>query len=50
MVPKNTVPISDPNTAQTLLKLLDTLEEHDDVQQVYANFDIPENIIESFSK
>ncbi len=32
--------------AGTLLRLLDTLEEHDDVSEVHANFDIPEDVLE----
>ncbi len=50
MVPKTTVPVQDESTASTLLKLMETLEEHDDVQQVYANFDIPESIMENLNK
>lgn len=50
MVPKTLVPISDEGTAQSLLKLLEALEDLDDVQQVYANFDIPENIMESLNQ
>jgi len=50
MVPKNTVPVTDQSTAQSLLKLMEALDDHDDVQQVYANFDIPEDVMESLSK
>jgi transcriptional/translational regulatory protein YebC/TACO1 len=50
MVPKTTVPIQDKSTVETLLKLLDALEDHDDVQQVYANFDIPESLMDNLSK
>ncbi|MCX7661981.1 MAG: YebC/PmpR family DNA-binding transcriptional regulator, partial [Candidatus Omnitrophica bacterium] len=32
-----------------LLSLIDALEEHDDVQQVYANFDIPDEILEEMT-
>jgi YebC/PmpR family DNA-binding regulatory protein len=39
MVPENTVPISG-HTAEQVLKLLEALEDHDDVQSVSANFDI----------
>lgn len=46
MVPKTTVPVTNSNEASKLLKLLDTLEEHEDVQNVYANFDIPDEIFE----
>jgi YebC/PmpR family DNA-binding regulatory protein len=41
MVPQNTVKVSGKEAEQTL-KLLEALEEHDDVQNVYANFDIDE--------
>jgi YebC/PmpR family DNA-binding regulatory protein len=47
MFPQTTVRIEDPKTAQQLLRLMDTLEDHDDVQHVYANFDIPDQILES---
>ena len=40
--PQNSVPISG-EAAGTLLKLIETLDEHDDVQHVYANFDISED-------
>lgn len=49
LIPKNTVKIEG-KEAEQLLKLLDELEEHDDVQNVYANFDIPDEIIEKVSK
>ncbi len=45
MVPQVTVPLSDPETVEKVLKLVDALEDHDDVQHVYANFDIPEEIL-----
>ncbi|AFV12012.1 sequence-specific DNA-binding regulatory protein [Thermacetogenium phaeum DSM 12270] len=45
MVPNSTVPVTDRNTAEKVLNLLDALEEHDDVQRVYANFDIPDEIM-----
>ena len=35
------------STARKLLRLMDALEENDDVQDVYANFDIPEGILEA---
>ncbi len=46
MIPQNTMIIDDVDTAKKVLKLMDLLEDHDDVQAVYANFDIPENIME----
>lgn len=45
MVPKNTVEITGED-AQKMLKLMDALEEHDNVSNVYANFDIPESEME----
>ena len=46
LIPKNYVRVEG-KEAEQLLKLLDELEEHDDVQNVYANFDIPEEIMQS---
>lgn len=40
--PKNTVPVDD-NTARSILKLIDVLEDDDDVQSVVANYELPEN-------
>ena len=45
MVPSSTIKLAG-NEAKQLLGLIDALEEHDDVQQVYANFDIPDEILE----
>ncbi|MCU4138198.1 MAG: YebC/PmpR family DNA-binding transcriptional regulator [Thermodesulfobacteriota bacterium] len=50
MVPKTTVPVEDEATANSILKFMEALEELDDVQQVYANFDIPEKIMENLNK
>jgi len=46
MVPKNTVDVTEEKPARSLLKLLENLEDHDDVQKVHANFDIPDEIME----
>jgi YebC/PmpR family DNA-binding regulatory protein len=45
MVPSSTVKVSG-NDARNLLAMIEALEDHDDVQQVYANFDIPDEILE----
>ena len=45
MEPKSTVDVEE-GAAGTLLRLLDALEEHDDVNEVHANFDIPEEVLE----
>jgi YebC/PmpR family DNA-binding regulatory protein len=47
MVPKTTVEVADETTAKKVLRLIDQLEENDDVQDVYANFDIPEQVLEA---
>ncbi|MBQ6842051.1 MAG: YebC/PmpR family DNA-binding transcriptional regulator, partial [Firmicutes bacterium] len=46
MKPDNTVEITDVETAAKLMKLIDALEDNDDVQAVYANYDIPDHIME----
>jgi YebC/PmpR family DNA-binding regulatory protein len=45
MVPSNAIPISDIEAAKKVLSLMEDFEDHDDVQNVYANFDIPEEIL-----
>jgi len=47
MVPKNTILVEDPEKARKILRLMDLLEEHDDSQNVYGNFDIPDEIMEN---
>jgi YebC/PmpR family DNA-binding regulatory protein len=47
MLPSQTVPLSDEQSAKQVLRLVDTLEEHDDVQAVHANFDIPDDVLQS---
>lgn len=48
MEPKSTVEVKG-SEAEWLLKLVDTLEEHDDVNAVHANFDVPAEIIEKLA-
>jgi len=45
--PKTTVPITEEQQAQRVLKLVEVLEDHDDVNNVFANFDIPERLLEA---
>ncbi|MBD3384387.1 YebC/PmpR family DNA-binding transcriptional regulator [candidate division KSB1 bacterium] len=49
MEPSNTVKLEGKN-AEHILKLMDALEEHDDVQNLYSNFDIDESILEQMSE
>ena len=46
MLPTSTIKVTDKATANSILVLMDALEEHEDVQHVYANFDIPDELIE----
>lgn len=47
MMPSSTVAITDEGTARKLVRLVEGLEDSDDVQDVYANFDIPEEVLEA---
>lgn len=47
--PNTTVQVQDLETARKVLKLLDALEELDDVKEVVANFDIPQELMEKLS-
>jgi YebC/PmpR family DNA-binding regulatory protein len=47
MVPKSTVAVSDESSVRRIVKLVEGLEDTEDVQDVYANFDIPEAVLEA---
>ena len=47
MVPKTTVELEDEADAKKVLRLMDALEDNEDVQDVYANFDIPDRVLEA---
>jgi len=47
MIPKTTIEVEDEAGAKKILRLMDALEESDDVQDVYSNFDIPERVLET---
>lgn len=49
MVPQTTVEVTEEKPARALLKLLDSIEGHDDVQNVHANFDIDDDLVEQLS-
>jgi YebC/PmpR family DNA-binding regulatory protein len=46
MEPKTVVEVSDPGEARRLVRLIDALDDHDDVDEVHANFDIPAELLE----
>jgi transcriptional/translational regulatory protein YebC/TACO1 len=48
-IPQNTIDITDEKTAKQILRLLESIEDHDDVQSVSANFDIPDELMEAVS-
>lgn len=46
MLPTSVIKVSGASEAKQILSLVEALEDHDDVQEVYANFDIPDELIE----
>jgi YebC/PmpR family DNA-binding regulatory protein len=49
MLPSTAVPLETESDAKKVLNLIDALEDHDDVQAVYSNFDIPDSILAAVS-
>jgi YebC/PmpR family DNA-binding regulatory protein len=49
-LPKNTVDVTDPETAQKVLKLMEHLDDHDDVQNVSANFNISDELLKAIGE
>ncbi len=47
MLPSTSVELDEASKAKSVLRVIDALEEHDDVQNVYANFDIPDDVLAS---
>jgi transcriptional/translational regulatory protein YebC/TACO1 len=47
MIPTTTVELADESSAKGVLRLMEALEDHDDVEAVYANFDIPDAVLEA---
>jgi YebC/PmpR family DNA-binding regulatory protein len=48
LVPQNTIPITDEGEVKKILRLMDAIDDHDDVQNVYANFDISDDLLASY--
>jgi len=48
LVPQNTIPITEENEAKKVLRLMDAIDDHDDVQNVYSNFDISDELMASY--
>ena len=49
MVAENLVPVTDAKDAKAILRILDALEDNDDVQDVFSNFDISDELMEEVS-
>jgi YebC/PmpR family DNA-binding regulatory protein len=49
MVPQNMVPIDNEETARKIISLMEAIEDHDDVQNAYSNFDIPDEVMARLS-
>ncbi|MCY3786877.1 MAG: YebC/PmpR family DNA-binding transcriptional regulator [bacterium] len=49
MLPTQAVPVASPERARAVLRLVGELDDHDDVQGVYSNFDIPDEILQSLA-
>ena len=47
MLPTTTVPLTDEASARAVLRVIDALDDHDDVQNVDANFDIPDEVLQA---
>jgi transcriptional/translational regulatory protein YebC/TACO1 len=45
MVPSTQVALDTAEAAKQVLRLIDALDDHDDVQEVYANFDVPDEVM-----
>jgi len=45
MLPTSTIELDTPEAAKSVLRVIDALDENDDVQDVYANFDIPDEVM-----
>jgi transcriptional/translational regulatory protein YebC/TACO1 len=48
MVPTTTIEVTDESEAKRVLRLIEALDDHDDVQNVYANFDIPDSVMAAY--
>ena len=45
MMPTNTVPVTDEADVKAVLRLIDLLDDQEDVQDVYSNIDIPDEVL-----
>ncbi len=50
LVPQTMIEVAEESEAKKILRFVDAIDDHDDVQNVYANFDIPDEILASFEE
>lgn len=48
LVPQNAIPVTDQSEATKILRLMDAIDDHDDVQNVFANFDISDELLAAY--
>ena len=48
LVPQNTIPVTDAEESKKILRLMEAIDDHDDVQNVYANFDISDELLAAY--
>ena len=48
LVAQNSIPVESEVEAKKILRLMDAIDDHDDVQNVFANFDIPDELIVAY--
>ncbi len=48
LVPQNSIPVDSETEAKKILRLMDAIDDHDDVQNVFSNFDISDEILASY--
>jgi len=49
MMPKNTIPVTDPGDVRAVLRLIDLIDDQEDVQDIYSNIDIPDEVLQTLS-
>jgi transcriptional/translational regulatory protein YebC/TACO1 len=47
-VPQNSIPVDSETEAKKILRLMDAIDDHDDVQNVFSNFDIPDEFLAAY--
>jgi YebC/PmpR family DNA-binding regulatory protein len=48
LIPQNTIPVDSEGEAKKILRLMDAIDDHDDVQNVFSNFDIADDILAAY--